>query len=54
VLIRDKVFGPKEKPEALGVDLAKRILASGGGKILQGIFKRIQESEFRIQKESSG
>jgi hydroxymethylbilane synthase len=38
VLIRDKLFGPKEKPEVLGVDLAKKILASGGDKILQGIY----------------
>ena len=37
VLIRDKLFGPKDKPEELGVHLAKRILASGGDKILQGI-----------------
>jgi hydroxymethylbilane synthase len=54
VLIRDKLFGSKEKPEDLGVDLAKKILASGGDKILQGILRRIQESESRIQEEESG
>jgi hydroxymethylbilane synthase len=51
VLIRDKLFGPKGKPEELGVHLAKKIFASGGDKILQGISGRIQEPEFRIQKE---
>jgi len=51
VLIRDKLFGPKEKPEEFGVHLAKKILASGGAKILQRISGRIQEPESRIQKE---
>jgi hydroxymethylbilane synthase len=50
-LIRDKLFGPREKPEELGVKLAGKILALGGDKILQRIFSRIQETEFRRQKE---
>ncbi len=39
VLIRDKLFGPKEKPEELGVKLARKILSAGGDKILQRIYK---------------
>jgi hydroxymethylbilane synthase len=42
VLIRDRLFGPKDKPEELGVHLAKRILASGGDKILQGIYGNLR------------
>ena len=49
-LIREKLSGPKRKPEELGVRLATKILALGGDKILQGIL-RPQEPEFRIQKE---
>jgi hydroxymethylbilane synthase len=44
-LIRDKLFGPREKPEELGVKLAGRILALGGDKILQRIFGRFQNPE---------
>jgi len=40
VLIRDKLFGPKEKPEELGVKLARNILGSGGDTILQKIYRK--------------
>ncbi len=40
VLIRDRLSGSKEKPENLGVDLAKKILASGGDKILRKIHSK--------------
>jgi hydroxymethylbilane synthase len=50
-LIRDMLFGPRGKPEELGVKLAGKILALGGDKILQRIFSRIQETEFRREKE---
>jgi hydroxymethylbilane synthase len=36
-LIRDEAFGPMEKPEEIGVQLARKILASGADKILQQI-----------------
>jgi hydroxymethylbilane synthase len=51
VLIRDKLFGPKEKPEDLGIDLAKKILASGGDKILQGIYGN-PKFEYRNPKQT--
>ena len=40
VLIRDRLFGPKEKPEELGVKLARNILGSGGDAILQKIYRK--------------
>jgi hydroxymethylbilane synthase len=40
VLIRDRLFGPKEKPEELGVKLARNILGSGGDTILQKIYRK--------------
>jgi hydroxymethylbilane synthase len=40
VLIRDKLFGPKEKPEELGVKLARNILGSGGDNILRKIYRK--------------
>jgi hydroxymethylbilane synthase len=40
VLIRDKLFGSKEKPEELGVKLARNILGSGGDTILQKIYSK--------------
>ena len=43
LLIRDKLFGSSEKPESLGIDLARRLLALGGDKILQRISGGIQE-----------
>jgi len=50
LLIRDKLFGPKEKPEELGVRLAKKILASGGDKILRGIYGN-PKFEYRNPKQ---
>jgi hydroxymethylbilane synthase len=39
-LIRDEAFGPMERPEEIGVQLARKILASGADKILQQIHGR--------------
>jgi hydroxymethylbilane synthase len=37
-LIRDTVEGAVEDPESIGVQLAERLLARGGDKILQAIY----------------
>ena len=37
-LIRDSVEGTIEDPESIGVQLAERLLARGGARILQGIY----------------
>jgi hydroxymethylbilane synthase len=37
-LIRDTVEGAIEDPESIGVQLAERLLARGGDKILQAIY----------------
>jgi hydroxymethylbilane synthase len=39
-LIRDEAFGAMERPEEIGVQLARKILASGADKILQQIYGR--------------
>jgi hydroxymethylbilane synthase len=39
-LIRDEAFGPMERPEEIGVQLARKLLASGADKILQQIHAR--------------
>jgi hydroxymethylbilane synthase len=39
-LIRDKATGPKERPEEIGVQLARKLLASGADKILQQVYGR--------------
>jgi hydroxymethylbilane synthase len=39
-MIRDQVEGPADNPQALGLELAERLLAQGGDKILDVIFGR--------------
>jgi hydroxymethylbilane synthase len=42
-LIRDEAAGPKERPEEIGVRLARKLLASGADKILQRIYGRARD-----------
>ena len=40
-IIRDEAVGPKERPEELGITLARKMLAAGADKILQRIYERV-------------
>jgi len=37
-LIRDQAVGPKESPERTGIELARKVLASGADRILRRIY----------------
>jgi hydroxymethylbilane synthase len=40
-LIRDEAAGPRERPEEIGVQLARKLLASGADRILRRIYGKM-------------
>jgi hydroxymethylbilane synthase len=40
VILRQQVTGTKEKPEELGIDLARQLIAAGADRILEKIYKK--------------